>query len=54
MREMSKDARVREYFLSGLWSERMVRDAVKKGWIDERDAEEIFGEVARGVSPLNF
>lgn len=43
MREKSKYARVKEYFLSGLWSARMVRDAVGKGWIDENEAEEILG-----------
>lgn len=35
---------VKKYYDKGLWSERMVRDAVEKGWITAEEFAEIVGE----------
>lgn len=35
---------VKKYYDKGLWSERMVRDAVEKGWITTAEFVEITGK----------
>lgn len=41
---MSKFEKVKEYYTRGLWNINRVRDAVDKGWVTEREYEEITGE----------
>ena len=36
---------VKGYYDSGMWSNKAVRNAVKKGWITAEEYEEITGEV---------
>ena len=35
--------KVKQYYKSGRWTKRMVRDAVDKGWITEEEYIEIVG-----------
>ena len=42
---MSKFDKVKKYFDRGLWSLKMVRDAVVKGWITAEEFKTITGEV---------
>ena len=35
---------VKEYYDSGLWSEKAVKNAVKRGWITATEYEQITGE----------
>ena len=44
----AKYEKVKAYFEAGLWTARMVADAVKKGWITAEEYEEITGEVYTG------
>lgn len=36
--------KVKDYYDSGRWSKRQVRDAVAKGWITEEEYKTITGE----------
>ncbi len=36
---------VKNYYDTGMWSKKAVRNAVKKGWITAEEYEEITGEV---------
>ena len=38
---MSKYEVVERYYAAGIWDDRKVRDAVKKGWISEEEYERI-------------
>lgn len=40
----AKYSKVKGYYDKGLWSMRMVADAVKKGWITAEEYEEITGQ----------
>ncbi len=35
---------VKNYYDSGMWKKKAVRNAVKKGWITPEECEEITGE----------
>lgn len=39
-----KFEQVKNYYNSGLWGEKRVRDAVPKGWITAEEYREITGE----------
>lgn len=47
---MTKAEKVKYYYEAGLWSEKRVMDAVKKGWITAAEADEI---LARSESKVN-
>lgn len=47
---MTKAEKVKYYYEAGLWSEKRVMDAVKKGWITAEQATEI---LARSESEAN-
>lgn len=36
---------VKNYYDTGMWSKKAVKNAVKKGWITAEEYEEITGEV---------
>lgn len=36
---------IRQYYETGMWKKKAVRNAVKKGWITAEEYEEITGEV---------
>lgn len=40
-----KFALVKEYYDTGIWSKKAVKNAVKKGWITPAEYKEITGEV---------
>lgn len=44
MAKKSKFEQVKGYYDDGLWKEKRVRDAVKKGWISPENFKEITGE----------
>lgn len=44
----AKFEKVKRHFESGLWTERMVADAVKKSWITAEEYEVITGEKYAG------
>ena len=39
---------VKEYYRSGLWKKKAVKNAVKREWITAAEYEEITGEVYEG------
>lgn len=43
---MSKYQKVKDYYDRGLWSINRIADAVKKGWITDKEYYEITGENA--------
>lgn len=40
----NKYEKVKEYYDSGFWTDTMLKNAVRKGWITEEEYEEIVGE----------
>lgn len=43
-KKKSKFEMVKNFYDNGLWKEKRVRDAVKKGWISPENFKEITGE----------
>lgn len=48
MEHSAKFEEVLRFYKSRLWSERMTRNAVVKGWITEEEFEEITGKAYEG------